>query len=289
MNHKEQLAKIFNLNISEKIEQMDDDQINEYTKKLHSFIGDFPAQGVKIKEELTEKAYDNCYKSLSTVHDMLKEIYADILAEECMKQAENIQKNEHEKSVAYISNFLAAISALSIDIQMALYKKDEQSSKGNDAAEGEKTNNILAVDDVAFFLNRLKAFLKDTSCKLTCVNSGEAALRYIRKYTPDLFLLDIDMPEMDGFELAKELKASGQKAPIIFLTGNAMKSYVMKAISVGASDFIIKPINRDQLLEKIGKFIKLETLIEENKTENAENIENTDSAVNAENAENVEN
>ena len=260
MDYKERLLEISNLNIAGTIEQMGDEQLNEYTQKLQTFIGDFSAQEEKIKAELTAKNYDNCRQSLLTIGDMLKKINADVLAEECLKQADNLKGSEPDKSVAYITNFLAAISALSIDVQVAIYKKDEQDAKEPEVAEG---GSILAVDDVVFFLNQLKVFLKDTNCKLTCVPSGEVALRFIRGHRPDLFLLDIEMPGMNGYDLARKIRESGQKAPIVFLTGNAAKSYVVKAIEVGAADFIIKPINKEQLIEKIGKFIKLEKSCED--------------------------
>ena len=121
-------------------------------------------------------------------------------------------------------------------------------------ATNEKAS-ILAVDDIPFFLSRLKAVLKDTPYKLTCVNSGSAALRFIKANTPSLFLLDIEMPEMDGFELARNLREAGQTAPIIFLTGNSMEEQMEKAAEVGVTDFIIKPIMQDQALEKIAQIL----------------------------------
>jgi len=124
--------------------------------------------------------------------------------------------------------------------------------------EPECKNSILAVDDTHFFLQMIKTMLKDTDYKVTCVNSGESALNYLRKHRPALFILDIDMPGMNGYELAREIRKSGHSAPIIFLTGNAKKDYVIKALQVGAADFIVKPVKADQLLERIGKYIKPE-------------------------------
>ena len=114
---------------------------------------------------------------------------------------------------------------------------------------------ILAVDDNTFFLDTLKRVLHDTDYKLTCVTSGIAALRFLQNHRPDLFILDIEMPVMDGYELSRKIRAYGKKAPIIFLTGNAKREYVLKAIEAGASDFIIKPINQKHVLERIAKFI----------------------------------
>jgi CheY-like chemotaxis protein len=82
-----------------------------------------------------------------------------------------------------------------------------------------------------------------------------SALKFLQNHRPDLFILDIDMPGMDGYELARKIREANQNAPILFLTGNAKKEYVFEAIRVGASDFILKPIDREIVLKRIGKFI----------------------------------
>jgi FixJ family two-component response regulator len=63
------------------------------------------------------------------------------------------------------------------------------------------------------------------------------------------------MPKMNGYELAEKIRESGHEAPIIFLTGNSAKEYVIKAIKAGGSDFIVKPIYKENLTEKINKHL----------------------------------
>jgi CheY-like chemotaxis protein len=87
------------------------------------------------------------------------------------------------------------------------------------------------------------------------VTSGRDALRFLQRHKPALFLLDIDLPEMDGYALAAKIRESGQKAPIIFLTGNSQRGCVVKAIETGAADFIVKPIIKDDIVAKIYKYI----------------------------------
>ncbi|MDR1578725.1 MAG: response regulator, partial [Synergistaceae bacterium] len=118
-----------------------------------------------------------------------------------------------------------------------------------------RQKTILAVDDAAFFLNMLKMYMLGTGHKLICVNSGDAALQYLATHSADLFILDIEMPGMDGYELARKIREKEEKAHIIFLTGNAKRENVYKAIKVGASDFITKPITQAQVLARIAKFI----------------------------------
>jgi DNA-binding response OmpR family regulator len=121
--------------------------------------------------------------------------------------------------------------------------------------ENEKPKLILAVDDSPLALQTLKTYLADSPYKLICVTSGADALRFLAKNKPDLYILDLEMPEMDGQELAWQIIESKKAAPIIFLTGNRDTDSVAKAISVGAADFIIKPMDREKILSRIEKFI----------------------------------
>jgi CheY-like chemotaxis protein len=119
-----------------------------------------------------------------------------------------------------------------------------------------KQKIILAVDDSPFFLRSLDLMLKDSGYRIFCVNSGKAALEFVRrKYTPDLFILDIDMPITNGYDLAKRIKELGYTAPIIFLTGNAKEKNIIEAAKVGAADYIVKPLDKTQVLERINKHI----------------------------------
>ena len=131
--------------------------------------------------------------------------------------------------------------------------------KGKEKKEEEKKKdiNILAVDDTPIFLSLLKVALQGAGYKIACVNSGKAAMHFLQtqRIIPDLFILDIDMPEMDGYELAKKIRDYEYEAPIIFLTANATKDDVRKATEVGAADYIVKPIDHQQVLSKVKKFV----------------------------------
>ena len=253
----ERLLDISELNLTGKIEQMKEDELNAYLELLNTFTDNFPAQEEKINEALRTKDNDAFVKQLTEVKDVLENIYADEMAQDCAKQIGAIGTTSPEKIEAYMRYFLSTLSMLSIDIQMAQQKTDAAAIIPEKEDDDFKTDaRILAVDDTAFFLTILKKILQDTRYKLTCVSSGRDALKYLEKSQPDIFLLDIEMPGMDGYELAARIKESGQKAPIIFLTGNAKKEYLAKAVKVGAVDFIIKPINKDVLLGKIRKYLR---------------------------------
>jgi CheY-like chemotaxis protein/HPt (histidine-containing phosphotransfer) domain-containing protein len=262
MINREQLLAITELNLAGRIGQMEEGRLNNYVQLLNQFTENYPEQEEEIKSALEAQDYASLSKYLSAIRDTLENIYADELAQDCIKQLNGLGSVKYEKFAAYMTYLLKSLSMLSIDIQIAFHKNQDagqdlyakkESAAYNKEAKSKKT--ILAVDDTAFFLTVLKKALHDTEYRLTCAVSGESALKFLQKHEPDLFLLDIDMPEMDGYELAAKIRESGQKAPIVFLTGNSQKEHVIKAIEVGAADFIVKPINQEDVLAKISKYL----------------------------------
>ncbi|MCL2078559.1 MAG: response regulator [Oscillospiraceae bacterium] len=124
---------------------------------------------------------------------------------------------------------------------------------------GVARHNIMMVDDRPEILETVGGYLRGRY-KVFPLTSGIAALKAIEKQKIDLFILDIDMPEMDGITLAKKIRSllRFRTTPIIILTSNAEKEYVLAAMQAGANDFIIKPAIRDMLVAKIADFLKAE-------------------------------
>lgn len=118
-------------------------------------------------------------------------------------------------------------------------------------AFGEK-KKIVAVDDSAIVLKMLEKVL-GTRYDLHSFAGGGRALQFLRTRTPDLIILDIDMPEIDGYEMLRQIREFEHLAevPVIFLTSNNDKSYVVKAVAGGAKDYVIKPIDEELLLGKV--------------------------------------
>ena len=263
MTIRERLLGIPELNIEQSLLHMRGGQLDEYLRKLEFFIDKYPPLESELKKTLDDKDYFSFSGCLSDIRDMLIQIRADELAEECLKLTNGLAASKHEKVEARMTFLLSLITMLSIDIQMAVYKdedEDEEESEEQQLSDGSDEHeiwkkSILAVDDSVFFLEALKKTLLGADYKLTCVNSGISALRFLQNHDPDLFILDIEMPEMDGYELARNIRAYGKKAPIFFLTGNATREYVIKAIKAGAADFIVKPITQKQVVEKIDKLM----------------------------------
>ena len=259
MLDKERLLKISELD-GARIRQMDDSHLNSFTVTANAFIGGYPTHEENVKNALRAKDRGALTKFLTVVRDMLRQIYAEKLAEACSNRLNTVEDAPYEDLQAFVIDFLKTVSALSIDLQMIEYQDMPNPLHGG-AQEPADRNAILAVDDAHFFLNTIQAMLHKSGYKLTCINSGTSALNYLKSNRPDLFILDIEMPEMDGYELARKIREFGHTAPIIFLTGNAKKDAVLKALQAGAVDFIVKPVTKDELLERIGKYIKPELII----------------------------
>ena len=131
---------------------------------------------------------------------------------------------------------------------------------------------IVVVDDEALSLTNARNLLGEENMKVSCLRSGKDLLRFVEKNTPDLILLDILMPDMDGFETYHALRefedAEGRKhIPVIFLTGENDSKTEQRGLKAGASDYIRKPFNKDILIRRIHNTITnsktIETLTEE--------------------------
>ncbi len=141
--------------------------------------------------------------------------------------------------------------------------------------------HILVVDDNVTNLKVAKAAL-DPHYKVTMLTSGAQVLKFLQKNVPDLILLDIEMPILDGFEVVNQLKENGQLqiAPIIFLTALTSPETEARALSMGVVDFINKPFVSETLLSRVKLHLEisdyrknLEGIVEE-KTKMVEELQN---------------
>jgi len=120
-------------------------------------------------------------------------------------------------------------------------------------------NIILVVDDDKTNLILAQKILLP-HYRIAATGSGMAALKYLENNHPDLILLDINMPEMDGFEVMERIRRKQETAtiPVIFLTADNMTETEVKCFQMGAVDFVAKPFVPDILLSRVGKTIELE-------------------------------
>lgn len=120
--------------------------------------------------------------------------------------------------------------------------------------------NVLIVDDRPENLLAIEAILEDLNIELLKANSGNDALSLLLEYDIALVLLDVQMPEMDGFEVAEIMKSSDKTKyiPIIFVTAISKEDkYVFKAYDVGAVDYLLKPVVPEILISKVKVFMEL--------------------------------
>jgi len=114
-----------------------------------------------------------------------------------------------------------------------------------------KTGKILVIDDEAEITEIIETFLKDAGYQVLVENSSVMGIERTKSFKPDLILLDIMMPFMDGYEVCDELKKNKEteNIPVIFLTGKDARSDEGKSFKVGGDMFIKKPFNCERLLE----------------------------------------
>ena len=116
--------------------------------------------------------------------------------------------------------------------------------------------NILICDDAAFMRMMIKDIL--TKNGYNVVGEAENGAKAIEKYNetkPDLVLMDITMPEMDGIQALKKIKESDPKAMVIMCSAMGQQAMVIESIQSGAKDFIVKPFQAERVLEAVKKVV----------------------------------
>jgi len=118
---------------------------------------------------------------------------------------------------------------------------------------------ILIVDDSKLNIEILSDILKAKLYRIVVAKSGKRALEFAKIKKPDLILLDIMMPEINGFEVCKFLKNNSETAdiPIIFISGLDKSKDIVKGFQVGAVDYIVKPFQKEVVLARVNTHLKL--------------------------------
>ena len=123
---------------------------------------------------------------------------------------------------------------------------------------------ILLVDDDPAMIQVMGRILGDCA-ELRFATSGEMAMQRVRETTPDLMLLDAEMPGMSGFQVCEALQADAalRDVPVIFVTSHSTPDFEVKALEIGAVDFIAKPINKSLLLARVKTQLRIRQLTDE--------------------------
>ena len=115
----------------------------------------------------------------------------------------------------------------------------------------------MLVDDAAFMRMMLKDILSNNGYQV--IGEAENGMVAVDKYSdlkPDITIMDITMPEMDGLQAVKEIRAKDPQAKIIMCSAMGQQTMVIEAIQSGAKDFVVKPFQPDRVLEAVGKALK---------------------------------
>lgn len=136
----------------------------------------------------------------------------------------------------------------------------------------EQRNKILIVDDNVELVKLMEFNLSLLGFHVLSAFDGEEALKKIDEAKPDLILLDITMPKMDGYEVCRRIKENKETRliPVVLITALGKKEEKIKGLEAGANDFLTKPVDESELIARINALIKLKTITEE--LESVENI-----------------
>jgi two-component system sensor histidine kinase/response regulator len=136
--------------------------------------------------------------------------------------------------------------------------------KNSPFSQSSKVDRILVVDDSADNSFLIQAILEEEDYKVDIADSGMAALAKIDEFPPDLILLDVMMPGMDGYEVTRRIRDNEKLPfiPILLITAYDQPS-VAKGLDTGADDFIRKPVEFDELLARVRSLLRLKHSVDE--------------------------
>ncbi|MGH3273050.1 MAG: response regulator transcription factor, partial [Streptosporangiaceae bacterium] len=117
--------------------------------------------------------------------------------------------------------------------------------------ESDRIPQVLVVDDEPNIRELVQIALKFHGCSVTTAATGAEALRQANATRPDLVVLDVMLPDMDGFEVCRRLRAAGDEVPIIFLTARDTSSDTVTGLAIGGDDYVTKPFSVEALVARV--------------------------------------
>jgi len=130
-----------------------------------------------------------------------------------------------------------------------------------------KRIKLLLVEDDPNFGSIMKSYLELNDYDVVLKTDGKQGLSAFKSEPLELCILDVMMPEMDGFTLAKEIKKTNSDIPIIFLTAKTLKEDMLEGFRTGADDYITKPFDSEVLLYKLKAILKRKNQVDENESD----------------------
>jgi len=215
-------------------------------KSVRFFLSHTPENVTEMKRALTETDFER----LKTNAHSLKSSSANLGATGLSKLCQQLEDTARESRVDSASEQLRAIEAMMPQVLLELrelveIEEDPDQLESTESTQPASAPDILIVDDDAGFRLTTSEALKGTGFKVTEASSGEDALSKLEGTLPDLILLDAIMPNMDGFEVCRQIRKrrDTRSIPVVILTGMGDMESVDRAFESGATDFIVKPVN----------------------------------------------
>jgi two-component system OmpR family response regulator len=124
-------------------------------------------------------------------------------------------------------------------------------SQDRPGQQGRPEARLLVVDDEPNILELLSASLRFAGFEVETASDGAAALKLARTYRPDLVVLDVMMPDVDGFAVVKRLRENGERVPVLFLTARDAAEDKVTGLTLGGDDYVTKPFSLEELVARI--------------------------------------
>ena len=124
------------------------------------------------------------------------------------------------------------------------------------AGEKKKAGRVLVVDDERNIADVLSIALRFNDYEVEAVGDGQSALKAVNDFRPDLVLLDVMLPDFDGFEVAKRMRERADGTPILFLTARDTTDDKVRGLTIGGDDYVTKPFSVEELLARVGSVLR---------------------------------
>ncbi len=121
---------------------------------------------------------------------------------------------------------------------------------------GDEMAKVLIADDAAFIRMKLRKVLEELGLEVIEAANGAEAVQQFNAHRPDLVLMDITMPEMDGLAALKAIVAQDAAARVVMVSALGQESVVMQALQAGAKDFVVKPFQPDQIKQVVQRWLQ---------------------------------
>ena len=124
------------------------------------------------------------------------------------------------------------------------------------AAPTKTVGKVLVVDDEPNIADVLSIALRFNHYEVETAADGQSALQAVTEFRPDLVLLDVMMPDLDGFEVAKRMRERADDTPILFLTARDTTDDKVRGLTIGGDDYVTKPFSVEELLARVGSVLR---------------------------------